>query len=93
MKINLIEDNAGGLFIGPDNGPWHDVTGVQHTGMFAEDAHVLAQGETSDWTTDVYNELPMGDVVAVWENGRVKLAQRWGRAANEYLANKSNEDE
>lgn len=92
MKINLIEDNAGGLFIGPDNGPWHDVTAVQCTSIFADDADALTQGETSDWTTDVYGEQPLGDVVAVWENGKVTLAKTWGRAANEYLADKSGED-
>lgn len=92
MTIQLIEDNAGGLFIGSENGPWYEMTELQQETMFADDAEALAEGDAVNWTVDVYTERPMGDVVATWNDGTVKICGHFGRAANEYTADKSGED-
>lgn len=84
-KIYLIEDNAGGLFIGKKDGPWYDVTLVQSDSEFADDAYALVNGHTADWTIDVYDEEPLGDMVAYCIDGLVTVDGNPGRAASNYL--------
>ncbi len=74
--INLIEDNAGGLFIGTDNGPWYDMTQVQSDSTFGADAAALLAGETSDWTVDRYDEEPIGELVGEWVDGALRIVMQ-----------------
>ena len=85
MTVYLVEDNAGGLFVGKKDAPWYDVTRVQDDSQFADDANALANDDTGDWTVDRYDEEPLGDVVARCVDGLVMVDGKPGRAASNYL--------
>ena len=68
-KVWLYEDNAGGLFIGKENGPWYDVTNT--TSTFADDAQAYAADDTADWTVDCYTDEPNAPIVAAWQDGSI----------------------
>lgn len=68
MIVNLYEDNAGGLYIGTDAGPWWVVTGAVD-GSFDDDAIAIASDLTDDWTVERLGAEPDAPIVATWEDG------------------------
>lgn len=87
MKIELVENNAGGLFISADGVKWFDATPVQDDSNFADDAAALSAGDTADWTLDTYElDAAPGELVAIWEAGKVTICGNCGTAAKIYLS-------
>ncbi len=86
-KIELYENNAGGLLVGA-GATWYDMTLVQDDSSFADDAAAFAAGETQDWTVDRYDGADVtarAELIAVWENGEIEIVSTPGSAARCYL--------
>ena len=84
--VDLIEDNAGQLYIGAGTS-WANVTGTGST--FADDAAAFAAGDTADWTVEFLAEVPQGNVVATWDDEEKVVYVRedyiLGTTAKEYV--------
>jgi len=87
--IDLLEDNAGGLYAGNSAVGWWLVGGCGVE--FAEDAQCIAHGNTEDWTIEHTDVRPSGCLIAFWQNGEVYLGATFiggaqpGSAGREYL--------
>ncbi len=89
QPIDLIEDNAGGLYAGNEDVGWWVVggCGVQ----FAEDAQCIASGDTDDWTIEHVTDKPVGNLIAFWRHNEVYMGATFiggaqpGSAGREYL--------
>ena len=78
MVVNLYEDNAGGLFIGSDYGPWWNVTGAQDN-SFDDDAIAIVSGDTDDWTVEQIDAEPDAPIVGIWEDGALHVLMTTAR--------------
>ena len=71
----LYEDNAGGLYIGRDGGPWYTVDGKP--GKFEDDAMGFAYTDDMDLEYSVtdgkLDAEPQAKLVAKWEDGAVTV--------------------
>ena len=87
--IDLLEDNAGGLYAGNSEAGWWLVGGLGI--QFAEDAACIASGDTEDWTLEHVTDQPDAKVIAFWQHGEVYLGATFiggaqpGSAGREYL--------
>ncbi len=90
----LYEDNAGGLYIGRDGGPWYQVDGKP--GKFEDDATGFAYTDDMDLEYSVIDGKldaePQAKLVAKWEDGAVTVLNNTlvgsapaGHAAAAYL--------
>ena len=90
----LYEDNAGGLYIGRDGGPWYEVDGKP--GKFDDDAMGFAYTDDMDLEYSVVDGKldaePQAKLVAKWEDGAVTVLNNTlvgsapaGHAAAAYL--------
>jgi hypothetical protein len=93
--VYLYEDNAGGLYIGLDNGPWWAVDGKP--GKFVDDAWGLATTDDMDIANapidGKFETEPDAKIVAKFEDGQVTLlydtlvnSAAPGNAATDYMA-------
>lgn len=86
MKVNLYEDNAGGLLLGA-NKSWYVMTPCQESSTFVDDAAAFALDDTRDWTVEHY-VMPAptnNELVAEYDNGAVRVLTSLGTAAATYL--------
>ena len=69
--VQLIETNAGFLYIGTEDGPWFEAIG--DPGTFDDDATAIANGDTDDWTVERFDEQPQGELVGEWSEGTLRV--------------------
>ncbi len=71
----LWEDNAGGLYIGRDKGPWYQVDG--EPGKFDDDAWGYASTDDMDFEYSAaagkLDSEPQAALVAKWEEGTISI--------------------
>ncbi len=90
----LYEDNAGGLYIGRDDGPWYQVDG--RPGKFDDDAWGFASTDDMDFEFSLsdgkLDSEPQAALVAKWEEGETTIlgtslagSKEPGTAAKQYL--------
>ncbi len=72
--IKLFESNAGHLSLWVEGSKFY-FTGVEEVdgATFAADAAALAKYDTDDWTLDVYPGRPGGELIALWDDGRLTV--------------------
>lgn len=88
--VQLIEDNAGGLFVGLESGPWYRAIG--DPGTFDDDAVAIVNGDTDAWTVEQFDKQPQGELVGEWSEGALRVIinyysrqRKAGTAASIYM--------
>ena len=71
MAVELVEDNAGGLYLGSEGWTWYRVDDAG--GNFDDDAVAYVKDDTGDWTVGSYNERPQGELIGEWVQGALHV--------------------